>query len=105
LDRTILAVAAGGLWGLAVALLNTAITRRALKKDSINALMGAVAVRTVLDAAALLAVYLLRHVLPLPFAPTIIAAAVGLSMGVIALAVLLQRRRDAGHEEDKTGGE
>ena len=90
---------AGGLFGLAVAAVGMVLTLRAMKKGGSRALAVAMAVRLLLDLAALGAVYLLRNALPLPFEPTIIATAVGLSAGVVGLAALSNRRLK------KTGGE
>ena len=96
---TVMGAVAGGLFGLAVAAVGMVLTLRAMKKGGSRALAVAMAVRLLLDLAALGAVYLLRKTLPLPFEPTIIATAVGLSAGVVGLAALSNRRLK------KTGGE
>ena len=95
---------AGLVFGLAVALFNTWIVHRAMKKNSGAALSVAMAVRMLLDMLALAAVYLTRHVLPLRFEPTLIATAVGLSAGLIGLAVLSSRRKKT-DRSGETGGE
>ena len=104
MSRTILSIAAGGVFGLAVAAVSTAISIRAMKKNSTNAILGVMIIRMGLDLLALGVVYLTRNHLPLLFEPTVIATAIALSTGAIALAVLVSRRKT--HDEtDRTGGE
>lgn len=71
---------AGLVWGALAALLNRAISRAALKKNSGGAVMGANVARLAVDLAALGAVYLLRRRLPFSFEAAIIATAVALSI-------------------------
>ena len=97
-------IAAGLLLGLLVAAVNTLTVRRAMKKNTGAALSGAMAVRMLLDMLALAAVYLTRQLLPLRFEPTLIATAVGLSAGLIGLAVLTSRQKKT-DRSDETGGE
>lgn len=97
-------IVAGLLFGLAVAGLNTVIMRRAIKKGTSSHLLAAVTVRMLLDAAALGAVYLARGRLPLLFQPTLVATAVGLSAGIISLAILTSRVKP-NDRSDQTGGE
>ncbi len=99
----IVGIAAGFLFGLAVAGVNTAVMARALRSRSAGALTVAVALRTVLDLLALGAVYLTRSVLPLPFEPTLIATAVGLSVGIFGLAILTMRQRSRTDSAEKEG--
>ena len=100
----IVSIVAGLLFGLAVAGVNTAVVRHALKKNSSGALAGAMALRMLLDVLALGAVYLTRNVLPLRFEPTLIATAAGLSAGLITLSVLSSRQR-ADDRRHQAGGE
>ena len=101
MKRILFSAAGGLLFGLAVAAVNTALLRRALRSG--KNLPGAMAVRMLLDVAALGAVYLLRSVLPMHFESAIIAAAAGLSGGIIAMTYLLSRRekREPGQPEVK----
>ena len=89
---TVIGAVAGGLFGLAVAAVGMVLTLRAMKKGGSRALAVAMALRLLLDLAALGAVYLLRNALPLPFEPTLIALATGLALGGILSALLLNRR-------------
>ena len=56
--------------------------------------MGTSGLRQVINLAALVLVYLLRGVVPLPLAGTLIGTAVGLSGGSIAGVWILARRMD-----------
>ena len=77
---------AGLVFGLLVAAGNTLLTRRSLQraKQSQATVMGTSGLRQVINLAALVLVYLLRKVVPLPLAGTLIGTAVGLSGGSIA---------------------
>ena len=77
--------AAGLVFGLLVAAGNTLLTRRSLLRARQNAasVMGTSGLRQVINLAALVLVYLLRGVVPLPLAGTLIGTAVGLSGGSI----------------------
>ena len=78
--------AAGLVFGLLVAAGNTLLTRRSLQRarQSQATVMGTSGLRQVINLAALVLVYLLRKVVPLPLAGTLIGTAVGLSGGCIA---------------------
>ena len=98
-NKTVIAAGAGLLFGLAVSAVGMVLTLRAMRRGSSKSLALAMALRLLLDLAALGAVYLLRKSMPLPFEPAVIATAVGLSAGAVGLAVLSSRR------QKKTGGE
>ncbi len=89
----VVSIVAGLVLGLAVAGINTVVMRCAIRKGSSAAMLIAVTARMALDVLALLAVYLARDRLPLQFQPTLIATAVGLSAGIISLAILTSRQR------------
>ena len=86
---------AGLVFGLLVAAGNTLLTRRSLQraKQSQATVMGTSGLRQVINLAALVLVYLLRKVVPLPLAGTLIGTAVGLS-GSIAGVWILARKMD-----------
>ena len=86
--------AAGLAFGLLVAAGNTLLTRRSLlrARQSTTSVMGTSGLRQVINLAALVLVYLLRGVVPLPLAGTLIGTAVGLSGGSIAGVWILARR-------------
>ena len=88
--------AAGLVFGLLVAAGNTLLTRRSLLRAKQNAasVMGTSGLRQVINLAALVLVYLLRGVVPLPLAGTLIGTAVGLSGGSIAGVWILARKMD-----------
>ena len=87
---------AGLVFGLLVAAGNTLLTRRSLQraKQSQATVMGTSGLRQVINLAALVLVYLLRKVVPLPLAGTLIGTAVGLSGGSIAGVWILARKMD-----------
>ena len=86
IGQYLLGGAAGLVFGLLVAAGNTLLTRRSLQraKQSQATVMGTSGLRQVINLAALVLVYLLRKVVPLPLAGTLIGTAVGLSGGSIA---------------------
>lgn len=87
---------AGLVFGLLVAAGNTLLTRRSLQraKQSQATVMGTSGLRQVINLAALVLVYLLRKVVPLPLAGTLIGTAIGLSGGSIAGVWILARKMD-----------
>ena len=94
-EQYLLGGAAGLVFGL-LAAGNTLLTRRSLlrAKQSTTSVMGTSGLRQVINLAALVLVYLLRGVVPLPLAGTLIGTAVGLSGGSIAGVWILARRMD-----------
>ena len=82
--------AAGLVFGLLVAAGNTLLRA----KQSTTSVMGTSGLRQVINLAALVLVYLLRGVVPLPLAGTLIGTAVGLSGGSIAGVWILARKMD-----------
>ena len=97
----------GAAFGFAVANISAILTRRGVKKSDTNAVMAVSMLRTLLDILALLAVYLLRNVLPFPFYGVIIGTAIGLSVSNIILASRIGRKMkdEAKQENTKTDGE
>ena len=96
IGQYLLGGAAGLAFGLLVAAGNTLLTRRSLQRAKQNtaSVMGTSGLRQVINLAALVLLYLLRNVLPLPLAGTLIGTAVGLSGGSIAGVWILARRMD-----------
>ena len=92
IGQYLLGGAAGLAFGLLVAAGNTLLLRRSLQraKQTQGTVMGTSGLRQVINLAALVLVYLLRKVVPLPLAGT----AVGLSGGSIAGVWILARKMD-----------
>ena len=88
-----LAVLCGLVWGLLAALLGGLILRRAIAKNTNGALMAANLLRTVVDLAALGLIYLARDVLPFDWRWMMIATAVALSIGLIAISFRIARQK------------
>ena len=96
IGQYLLGGAAGLAFGLLVAAGNTLLLRRSLQraKQTQGTVMGTSGLRQVINLAALVLVYLLRKVVPLPLAGTLIGTAVGLSGGSIAGVWILARKMD-----------
>lgn len=93
MEMYLLAGAIGFALGALVAFANMCITRRAVRKNSTNAMMAASMLRMLLNIAALAAVYFTRNLLPLPFYGTIIGTALGLSLVGIGLNLKLSKEQ------------
>jgi len=79
-----LSVLVGLVWGGLFGLLNAVITKKLSAGDE-RQLSSMSLIRTLLDVAALAAVYFTRNLLPLRFEYTLIATAVALSLiGIVA---------------------
>ena len=76
----------GAVFGFVVAMVSARLIRRNMKKNDANAVMAGSMLRTLLDILSLLAVYLLRNILPFPFYGVIIGTALGLSVGNVIQA-------------------
>lgn len=76
----------GAVFGFAVAMVSARLIRRNMKKNDASAVMAGSMLRTLLDILSLLAVYLLRNILPFPFYGVIIGTALGLSVGNVIQA-------------------
>lgn len=77
--KVLIGALAGLLWGAAAAFLNARVSAAIMKKETVQAAMAANFARLAVDIAALAAVLLLRGVLPFPYEPALIGAAVSLS--------------------------
>ncbi|MBO4853542.1 MAG: hypothetical protein J5482_00140 [Oscillospiraceae bacterium] len=105
-ERILLGGLSGVAFGAAVALLGAYISNGVLRRRGESAVMAVMAARMLLDAAALGAVYLMRHVLPLPFEPIMIGTALGLSLTGIVTGWKLSHRLSRGEQtkDTQTGG-
>ena len=81
----------GLLWGALVAWLNSRINKKAIGKNDTKAMMEASLSRTVIDVAALGAVFLLRNVLPFNFEATIAGTAASLGLLTVFFAFQLSK--------------
>jgi len=90
--QIVMGALAGLALGVTVALINGVFTRRAVAKGTSAAMAAAMGCRMALDVALLAGIYLLRNVIPLPFEPTLIGAALGLSLGGIVSAAAISRQ-------------
>ena len=73
-------ILAGIAWGAAAAVLNGVIGKICVKKNTSGAMMAANVLKLAVDVLALLAVFLLRNVLPFSFEAAILGTVVSLSM-------------------------
>ncbi len=81
----------GLLWGALAAWLNSRINKKAIAKSSTNAMLLANLCRTLVDIAALGAVFLLRNVLPGNFEATIVGTAASLGLLTVYFAFRLSK--------------
>ena len=104
--RVLLGGLSGAAFGVAVALLAVRIGAVCTSRGGDGGVMAAMTMRMLLDAAALGAVFLLRHVLPLPFEATLIGTALGLSLTGMVMSWRLSRqiRRGESNKNTDTGG-
>ena len=77
---------AGLAWGALWAWVNTMILKKAMAKNDANALTAANMARLMIDGLALLAVFLLRKVLPFSYEAMMIATALALSAVTLGFA-------------------
>ena len=80
---------AGILWGALAGFLNASISKRALSKNSANALLVSNLIRMAVDLAALGAVFLARKLLPFSADAMLIATAISLSVVTMVFAFRL----------------
>ena len=81
----------GLLWGALIAWLNSLINKKAIEKTSAKALMTASIARTVIDIAALGAIFLLRNVLPFSFEAALVGTAASLGLLTVYFAFRLSK--------------
>ena len=77
---------AGLVWGGLAALLNCFLSLRAIRKNSEKAILGANALRIVVDIAALGLLFLLKGVLPFSAETALVGTAASLSVVSIVFA-------------------
>ena len=80
---------AGLVWGALAALVNRAISKKALEKNSTNAMLAANMGRMAVDVVVLGAVFLLRKQLPFRYEGMLVGTAVSLSLLNIVFAYRL----------------
>ena len=89
--KYVIGAAVGLLWGALIAWVNYRISRKAVEQNSEKMLLTTNFVRTLLDIAALAAVFLLRNVLPFSFEAAICATAAALGLLTVVFAFQLSR--------------
>jgi hypothetical protein len=86
--QIVYSVLAGLVWGGAVGFVNLLVTKKVIS-SSPEKISAVSLLRTLIDVAALAAVYFTRRLLPLRFEATLIATAVTLSLVSILLSFRL----------------
>ncbi len=81
----------GILWGAVVAFLNSRISKKAIEKNTAQAVLVANFTRTAIDIVALGVVFLLRNKLPFSFEATLIGTAASLGMLTVFFAYRLSK--------------
>lgn len=97
---TIALTAAALVLGLVVAYINSRLSKKALGKDSVTAIMSINLARLFLDALCLFAVFGGCKLLEIKFIVPLIAAALGLSVGGMLFLRLMTNK-----ENKKNGGD
>lgn len=82
----VIGAAVGLVWGALCALLNCAVSLRAIRKNSEKAVLGANLVRVAVDVAALGSLFLLRNSLPFSVETALVGTAASLSVITILFA-------------------
>ena len=103
--RFVFGAAAGLVWGALAAYLNLQINKKALAKNSTNALLAANLARTAVDIAALGLIVLLRSFLPFRYEAALVGTAIALSLLTIVFAYRLSRPESPAkkaEDEEKT---
>ena len=77
--ETVFAALAGLAWGALCGFANVLILKKAIAKNDSNILMAANLGRMTVDLLALLAVFLLRTLLPFPYEAVLVGTALALS--------------------------
>ncbi len=81
----------GLIWGAIVAFLNSRISKKAIEKNTAQAILTGNLSRSAIDIVALGAVFLLRNVLPFSFEATLIGTAASLGMLTVYFAYRLSK--------------
>ena len=87
----VIGASVGLLWGALIAWLNSRISKKAIAKNSTQSMMAASIARTIIDIAALGAVFLLRNVLPFSFEAALVGTAASLGLLTVCFAFLLSK--------------
>lgn len=101
----VLAAAGGAVFGLAVAYVNMLISRANLGTDSFAGIMGVNMLRLLLDVIALAAAYFMCKALSLPMAVTLLAVALGLSVGGMLFLKQMTKKIQSQRDDAANGGE
>ena len=101
----ILSVLGGALLGLIVAYVNMRISKANMNASNMAAVMGVNMLRLLLDAAALAACFFACKAYGLPMMATLIAAAVGLSLGGMVFLRIMVKKTRPQNNETADGGE
>lgn len=89
----VLGIVFGLVWGLLAAFINYRIMKKAIAKNTNNAMMACNAKRMAVDFVCLASVLLLRNILPVNFAAAIVSAAAALSMTTIYFTFRLMKEQ------------
>ncbi len=89
----VFAALAGLAWGALCGWINTLILKKAMAKNDVNALTAANMARLFIDGLVLLAVFLLRKVLPFPYEIMLIATALALSAVTLLFAFRFGKKK------------
>ena len=101
----VLSAVGGAVFGLAAAYINMLISKANLKSESLAGIMGANMLRMLVDVIALVATYFGCNALNLPLAVTLIAVALGLSVGGMLFLKQITKKIQSQRDDAANGGE
>jgi len=92
--KYVLGLLAGLVWGALAALLNGYITKNAVKKGSVKAMGLSNTLRLLVDVVALVAVFLLKDVLPFSVEMALAGTAAALGLLSVVFAYKIAMKKD-----------
>ena len=101
----VLSAVGGAVFGLAVAYVNMLISKANLGSDSLAGIMGVNMLRMLIEVIALAATYFGCKALNLPLAVTLIAAALGRSVGGMLFLKQITKIIQSQRDDAANGGE
>jgi len=91
--NNVFAVLFGIVWGAAVAFVNSRIAKKALDKKDVKAAKTARRIQMLVDIAALVAIVLLRNILPFSYEIALVCTIIALSVLTIVFLFTMEKSK------------
>jgi len=91
--NNVFAVLFGIVWGAAVAFVNSRIAKKALDKKDVKAAKNARRIQMLVDIAALVAIVLLRNILPFSYEIALVCTIIALSVLTIVFLFTMEKSK------------